>query len=69
MNSKQRKCEHVWLYVHTVYTGQRGGLCVRRWCHRCNLEQVGHVGRWRLPREKEFDESAEKAAERESAPR
>ena len=55
-------CEHYWSYVHAVYSSTRGGAMVRRWCHKCGAEQVGHVERWRTPHETEFDKSAPKAA-------
>ena len=55
-------CEHFWNYVHAVYSGPKGGTCARRWCYKCNVEQVGRVGGWREPKPREFSETARRAS-------
>ena len=51
-----------WSYVHSVYSGLRGSIVVRRYCGACGAEQVGLVGKWREPRQGEFDDTAAEAA-------
>ncbi len=46
--------KHSWAYEHTVFAGPRGGIKVVRLCHKCGLEQVGELTRWRPPLENEF---------------
>ena len=56
--------EHYWCYVHAVYGGDRGGICVRRWCGKCGVEQVGYVTRWKPTPPDMFNVAAPCAARR-----
>ena len=56
------KCKHYWCYVQAVHSGPRGGSLVRRYCTKCDIEQVGSVRGWREPRPDEFEDSAEEEA-------
>lgn len=58
------KCKHHWCVVHAVYGDDSGGTFVRRWCHKCKVEQVGVVTRWRAPKPDEFDIAAEDAGDK-----
>ncbi len=54
-----KQCDHVWMYLHTIYSGVRGGTAVRRFCHHCDCSEVGNVTRWRNERPDEFDHPAD----------
>lgn len=43
-----KNCDHeIWLYEHTVYSGDREKSHVHRQCAICGFHQCGDVTRWR----------------------
>lgn len=49
-------CKHYWEYEHAVYGAiGRTTARVRRYCRKCDTEQVGDVMEWREPKQNEFD--------------
>lgn len=63
-------CKHIWEYEYAVYGGRgRDSAKVRRYCRKCETEQVGDVKEWREPRENEFDTSLAEVLQVEGAGR
>ena len=54
-------CEHIWNYVHVVYSSGDQDTVVRRWCPACGKCQVGVVTLWRAEHKKEFDHTPSQA--------